>query len=201
MIPKRNAAAGAASIQNIQRQVGAPAHNIALAPPASQARISLLKKAQNSPVTIAICCSEARRPRMWAGATSEMYIGANTLAAPIAMPPATLAAMKTPAELAAPVATALARKRIAFKSMVGRRPIESASLPAPKAPTAQPSKTEATAKPVPAAWVPNALAKASTAPLMTPLSKPKRQPPIAATQEIAITYAELRRLAWSIAGE
>jgi hypothetical protein len=80
-----------------------------------------------------------------------MYIGANTLAAPIAIPPAILAAMKTPAELAAPVATALSRKRIAFKSMVGRRPRESASVPAPKAPKAQPSKTEATAKPVPAA--------------------------------------------------
>ena len=131
MIPTRNAAAGTASIQNIQRQVGAPPQNIALTPPASLAKISLLKKAQNSPVTIAICCSEARRPRMWAGATSAMYIGANTLAAPIAIPPAILAAMKTPAELAAPVATALSRKRIAFKSMVGRRPRESASVPAP----------------------------------------------------------------------
>ena len=54
--------------------------------------------------------------------------------------------MKNPAELAAPVATALARKRTALNSIVGRRPIESASLPAPKAPTAQPSNTEATAK-------------------------------------------------------
>jgi hypothetical protein len=187
MVPSKNAAAGTASIQNIQRQVGAPFQKIALAPPARLARMSLLKKAQNSPVTIAICWSEARRPRMCAGATSAMYIGANTLAAPIAMPPAILAAMKTPAELAAPVATALAKKRIAFKSIVGRRPIESASVPAPKAPAAQPSKTEATAKPVPAAWVPNAFARASTAPLMTPLSKPKRKPPIAATLESAIT--------------
>src|SRR5262249_1071398 len=168
------------------RQVGAPAQKVALAPPASLTRMSLLRKAQNSPVTIAICCSEARRPRMFAGDTSAMYIGANTLAAPIEMPPAILAAMKTPAELAAPVATALTRKRIAFKSIVGRRPIELASVPAPKAPTAQPSNTEATAKPVPAAWVPNAFARALTAPLMTPLSKPKRKPPIAATQESAI---------------
>src|SRR4029077_19325212 len=75
------------------------------------------------------------------------------------------------------------------------------SLPAQKAPTAQPSKTEATANPVPAAWVPNAFARASTAPLITPLSKPKRKPPIAATQESAITYAELCPLAWATPGE
>src|ERR1700741_38780 len=105
MVPNRNAAAGTASIQNIQRQVGAPAQKVALAPPASLTRMSLLTKAQNSPVAIAICCSEARRPRMFAGDTSAMYIGANTLAAPIAIPPAILAAMKTSAELAAPVAT------------------------------------------------------------------------------------------------
>ena len=80
-----------------------------------------------------------------------MYIGANTLAAPMAIPLAIRATMKNPAELAAPVATALARKRTALNSIVGRRPMESASLPAPKAPTAQPSNTEATAKPVAAA--------------------------------------------------
>src|SRR4029077_5419225 len=107
IVPNRNAAAGSASIQNIHRQVGAPSQKIALAPPASLARMSLLRKALNSPDTMASCCSEARRPRMYGGATSAMYIGANTLAAPIAMPLAILAAMKTPAELAAPVATAL----------------------------------------------------------------------------------------------
>jgi hypothetical protein len=146
-----NATAGSASIQNIQRQAGAPNQKPALALPASLARMSLLRKAKNNPVTMAICCSDARRPRISAGATSAIYIGANTLAAPIAIPPATRAAMKTSAEFAAPVATALIRNRIAFKSMVGRRPNASARLPAPKAPTAQPSKTEATAKPVPAA--------------------------------------------------
>ena len=60
-------------------------------------------------------------------------------------------------------------------------------VPATKAPTAQPSSTEATAKPVPAARVPKAFAKASTAPLITPLSKPKRKPPIAATELNTIT--------------
>src|SRR4029077_391749 len=150
-VPKTNANAGTASIQNIQRQAGAPNQKLAPAPPASLARMALLRKAQNNPDTMAICCSEARRPRRYAGATSAIYIGANTLAAPIAIPPAMRAAMKNAAEFVAPVATALTRKRIAFKSMVGRRPRESARLPAPKAPTAQPSNTEATAKPVPAA--------------------------------------------------
>jgi len=40
---------------------------------------------------------------------------------------------------------------------------------------------------VPAARVPKAFAKASTAPLITPLSKPKRKPPIAATELNTIT--------------
>jgi hypothetical protein len=102
MLPKRNATAGTASIQNIQRQVGAPNQKIALAPPAILARMSLLRNALNSPTTMAICCSEARRPRIRAGATSAMYIGANTLAAPIATPPVIRAAMKYRAELAAP---------------------------------------------------------------------------------------------------
>ena len=186
--------AGTASIQNIQRHVGAPNQKISLAPPAILARIALLRNALDSPTTIAICCSEARRPRICAGATSAMYIGANTLAPPMATPAVIRTAMKNAAELAAPVATAVTRNRIAFKSIVGRRPRESASLPAPKAPTAQPSNTEATAKPVPAASVRKAFASASTVPLITPLSKPKRKPPIAATQHSAITYADLRRL-------
>ena len=70
------------------------------------------------------------------------------------------AAMKSAAELAAPVATAVTRNKIAFSSIVGRRRRESDSLPALKAPTAQPSNTEATAKPVPAASAPKAFASA-----------------------------------------
>ena len=186
-LPNKNATAGTASIQNIQRHVGAPNQKMSLAPPVTFARSALLRNALNSPTTIAICCSEARRPRMWGGATSAMYMGANTLAPPIATPAVIRAAMNTAAELAAPVATAVTRNRIAFKSIVGRRPRESASLPAPKAPMAQPSNTDATAKPVPAASVRKAFARASTVPLITPLSKPNRNPPIAATHESVIT--------------
>ena len=120
--PSRNAAAGTASIQNIQRQAGAPSQKIAPAPPAILAIMSLLRKALNSPSTIAICCSEASRPRICAGATSAMYIGASTLAAPMARPPTIREVMKKPADPAAPVANALARNKTAFSSMVGRRP-------------------------------------------------------------------------------
>ena len=118
----------------------------------------------------------------------------------MAMPAMIRAATNTGAELAAPVATAVTRNRIAFKSIVGRRPRESANLPAPKAPTAQPNNTDATANPVPAASIPKALASASTVPLITPLSKPKRNPPMAATQQSAITYADVRPIAWTLAG-
>ena len=120
--PAKNEIDGTASIQNIQRQAGAPSHSVAPAPPASLTRMSLLRNAPNSPNTMAICCSEPSRPRMCAGATSEMYIGASTLAAPMASPPTSREAMNTPAEPARPVPTALMRKRTAVRSIVGRRP-------------------------------------------------------------------------------
>ena len=185
--PSRNAAAGTASIQNIQRQAGAPSQKVAPAPPATLARMSLLRKALNSPSTIAICCSEASRPRMCAGATSEMYIGASTLAAPMARPPRIREAMKKPAEPAAPAPNALARKKRRSAASSGAGHKRRRWFPARKAPTAQPSSTEATAKPVVAARVPKAFARASTAPLMTPLSKPKRKPPMAATELSTMT--------------
>src|SRR4029450_660098 len=100
--PARNAIDGIASIQNIQRQAGAPSQKVALAPPATRTMMSLLKKAPNSPDTIAICCSEASRPRMCGGATSAIYIGASTLAAPMARPPRSREAREPPGEVGGP---------------------------------------------------------------------------------------------------
>ena len=120
--PARNAIDGTASIQNIQRHAGAPSQKVAPAPPASLAMMSLLRNAQNSPDTIAICCREASRPRTLDGATSAMYIGASTLAPPMARPPTRRDAIKKLAEPASPVAIALARNSTAFSSIVGRRP-------------------------------------------------------------------------------
>jgi len=84
-----------------------------------------------------------------------MYIGANTLAPPIATPAVSRTAMKNAAELAAPVATAVTRNRIAFKSIVGRRQRVSSLLRQRRQLRAE--HTDATAKPVPAASVPKAL--------------------------------------------
>src|SRR5262245_59184152 len=102
MLPNNNTIAGTASIQDIQRHAGAPHQTTSLAPPATLTRIALLRNALNSPTTIAICCNEANRPRIWGGATSAMYIGANTPAPPMATPAVIRAAMKNVADLAAP---------------------------------------------------------------------------------------------------
>ena len=51
-------------------------------------------KAAVRPVMIMTCCTVVIRPRMFAGATSEMYAGESTLAAPTAMPPANRAMTK-----------------------------------------------------------------------------------------------------------
>src|SRR4029450_166862 len=112
MLPDKNATAGTASIQNIQRHVGAPNQKISLAPPETLARIALLRNALNRPTTIASCCSEARRPRICGGATSAMYIGAKTLAPPMATPAVIRTTMNNAAELEAPVDTAVTRNRI-----------------------------------------------------------------------------------------
>ena len=56
--------------------------------------------------------------------------------------------------------------------------------PAKNAPTAQPSSIEATLKPVPTESESKACCSPSTVPLMTPLSKPNRKPPMVATQLI-----------------
>src|SRR5207245_2055726 len=117
--PARNATDGTASIQNIQRHAGAPSQKVAPAPPANRARMSLLKKAQNNPDTIAICCSDASRPRICGGATSAIYIGASTLAAPLAGPPTSREPRRNLADPASPVAMARARTGTAFSRIAG----------------------------------------------------------------------------------
>src|SRR3954452_3586968 len=78
------------------------------------------------------------------------------------------------------------------------RQTRSESGPANRAPTAEPSRIDATAKPVPApddwkvAWMPG------TAPLMTALSNPNRNPPIAADAAITTTNPVLiREAGWT----
>jgi hypothetical protein len=64
----------------------------------------------------------------------------------------------------------------------------SANGPAAKAPSAQPSKTEATLNPVATLLELNVLPNADTVPFITPESKPNKKPPMAATADIKITY-------------
>ena len=68
-----------------------------------------------------------------------------------------------------------------------RRPQWSARRPAKNAPAAQPSSIDATLKPVPMLSELKAACSPVTVPLMTPLSKPNRNPPIVATQLISKT--------------
>ena len=75
-------------------------------------------------------------------------------------------------------------KATAAASSTGRRPRVSAQVPAKNAPTAQPKSIEATFMPVPMSSEPKASRRASIVPLITPLSKPNRKPPRAATAEI-----------------
>ena len=66
------AAAGTASMMNIQRQAPTPNQYDSAEPPAEFAISALDSSATKMPSTIAICCSEPRRPRYFAGATSAM---------------------------------------------------------------------------------------------------------------------------------
>jgi hypothetical protein len=75
---------------------------------------------------------------------------------------------------------ALTVKRRAVTIMTFLRPNRSARLPAKKAPPAHPRSMEATLKPDAASEEWKATLRAPTVPLMTPLSNPKRNPPMAA---------------------
>src|SRR5690349_19503241 len=75
-------------------------------------------------------------------------------------------------------------KHTAATISTARRPYRSARRPAKNAPAAQPSSMDATLKPVPIELEWKACSRPSTVPLMTPLSKPNRKPPIVATRLI-----------------
>src|SRR5690606_33864089 len=74
--------------------------------------------------------------------------------------------------------------RIAEVIRTHQRPYLSAHWPAKNAPRAQPSNMDDTLKPVPMELELKAFCKPSTVPLITPLSKPKRKPPMVAIRLI-----------------
>ena len=110
-----------------------------------------------------------------------------TLAAPTARPPTSRKNTNWAVVMDAPHPSALITNRTLVITITGLRPKRLASRPANRAPTAQPSSTDATENPVPAVPAPKAFSRASTVPLMTELSKPNRKPPTAAAHEIMMT--------------
>src|SRR5271154_4867336 len=110
-----------------------------------------------------------------------------TLAAPIAVPPMKRNMLKATISQARPVPIELAKKIAAAIFMTTMRPWRSASGPANQAPIAEPRRAPATEKPSNQETAPDQTLMASTAPLMTAVSKPKRNPPIAADAATSAT--------------
>src|ERR1700760_4810870 len=110
-----------------------------------------------------------------------------TLAAPIAVPPKKRKMLSAVIFQASPVPIELAKKIAAAIFMTAMRPWRSASGPANQAPTAEPSSAPATAKPSNQEAAPDQSLIASTAPLITAVSKPNRNPPIAADAATSAT--------------
>ena len=80
----------------------------------------------------------------------------------------------------------------AAMSMTGTRPSRLETGPANQAPTVQPMSAEETEKPLRASLRANWSERASTAPLMTAVSNPKRNPPRAAATQMPMIRALMR---------
>src|SRR5690606_23244029 len=112
-----------------------------------------------------------------------------TDAAPTPRPPTTRHTMRSITPNASPDPIEDIRNSTAAISITGMRPSLLASPPANQAPTTQPSSAEETAKPDSPAPSENWSVSASTAPLMTAVSKPNRKPPSAAAMQMPMTRA------------
>jgi hypothetical protein len=110
-----------------------------------------------------------------------------TDATPTPTPPITRKTTMIPRELANPLPTALIRNTAAAAHIAVSRPQRSATRPAKNAPAAAPSSADATVKPSAPALAENWLWIAVTAPLMTALSYPNKNPPSAAVSDSRIT--------------
>ena len=115
-----------------------------------------------------------------------------TEAAPTPRPPTTRHTMKSMTPKASPDPSAEARNMTAAMSMTGTRPSRLEIGPANQAPTVQPMSAEETEKPLRASLRANWPERASTAPLMTAVSKPKRNPPRAAATQMPMIRALMR---------
>src|SRR3954454_20048869 len=106
---------------------------------------------------------------------------------PIHNPPTTRQNARSQTEKARPAPRELAKNSTAPISITRVRPIRSAQRPAYQAPTAQPSSATATTSPVTVDDSSNWPCTASTAPLITELSKPNKNPPTAAATDSITT--------------
>src|SRR5699024_3049352 len=186
--------AGSASAMNIHRQASCPHQSSSAEPPAASAKIASDSSEEKIPTTIASCCSEPSRPRTCAGETSAIYAGAITDAAPTPKPPITRQMIKSVTPKASPEPTAETRNNTEEMTIVGTRPSLLATGPANHAPTAQPNSAEETAKPCSQPPRLKSADSASTAPLMTEVSNPNRNPPMAAATDMPTTRG-LKRVA------
>ena len=124
-----------------------------------------------------------------------------TEAAPTPRPPMTRQTMKSMTPKARPDPRALTMNMTAAMSMTGTRPMRLATGPANQAPTVQPMRAEDTEKPLSASLRTNSPDRASTAPLMTAVSKPNRNPPRAAATQMPMIRPLMRLTAGASSAE
>ena len=143
----RNRAAGSVSAQNIHRQPHSTFHACSGIMVVSRANTMLTTCAERIPSTIVIWLRLTMRPRISAGLTSAIYIGASAEATPMPMPPTKRATLNKVKSLNKPVPTADSVKSMADTIRSGLRPYLSAAAPATIAPTRQPIKAVVMAMP------------------------------------------------------
>ena len=103
--------------------------------------------AARMPSTMVIWFSETIRPRICAGLTSAIYIGARAEATPMPTPPTKRAMLNSVKSLNRPVPMADTVNSTADVVSSGLRPQRSAAAPATIAPTRQPTKAVVMATP------------------------------------------------------
>jgi len=191
-MPAKNSSEGAAVRANIQRQPcwpnQEPRINSSLAP-AGRSRTShqLSSCATSTPTTMVNWFTDTSRPRIEAGATSEMYIGDRLDARPMATPPRMRQIMKTVNVSARPLPIEVMAKRAAEAISRRLRPKRSLNTPQASAPARQPISAQLLAQPESAALVSmwKNRSKNGLAPPTTTQSQPKSSPPRAATMEMS----------------
>ena len=130
------------------------------------------------PITIFNWNEPASRPRICAGAISEIYMGPTTELAPTANPPTSRKKINSDqmGDKAQPMA--LHRYNKAMTKSTFLRPYTCAGLPATSEPITVPIRLEATVKPCHPELSDQSCWMVFSAPEITAVSNPKRNPPV-----------------------